>query len=129
MLNDPLANMFSKILNYEKVGKPTCIITPVSNIIKKSLEVLQDNKYLGSYEQTSESRGGTLKVNLLGSINKCGVIKPRFDVKLKDFEKFEKRYLPGKSMGIIIISTAKGIMTLDQAREQRMGGKLVAYCY
>ena len=68
-------------------------------------------------------------MNLLGNINKCGVIKPRFNAKMKDFERFEKRYLPGKGMGILIVSTSKGIMTLEEARKQKIGGKLLGYCY
>lgn len=129
MNNDPLANALSAILNHEKVGKKEIIINPTSKIILNVLKILQANMYVGSTENITDARGGIIKLNLLGNINKCGVIKPRFSVSWDNFDKFEKRYLPAKGMGIIIISTPKGMMTLDEAREKKIGGKLIAYCY
>lgn len=129
MLNDPLANALSGILNYEKVGKKAFTINPDSKVIKKVLDIMNQHRYIGMAETITDAKGGFTKVHLLGAINKCGVIKPRFSVGLDEFEKFEKRHLPGKNVGIIIISTNKGIMTLDDAREKGIGGRLLAYCY
>ena len=72
------------------------------------------------------TKGGYLKINLLGSINAIGVIKPRFAVSVDEFEKFEKRFLPAQDMGIILVSTSKGIMTHTEAKN-KIGGKLFAY--
>lgn len=129
MSNDTLANALSAILNHEIAGKKEIVLHPVSKMINNVLGILNSNMYLGSFEKITDARGGFVKLNLLGNINKCGVVKPRFSVGWQDFEKFEKRYLPAKGMGIIIISTPKGLMTLDEARQKRIGGKLVAYCY
>lgn len=129
MLNDTLANMLSKMLNYEKAGKKEVMINPVSKMMRKVLKIMNENGYIGQYEDVSNARGGLIKINLLGKINNCCVIKPRFSATLEEFEKFEKRFLPAKGMGIIIISTPLGLMTLDEAREKRTGGKLIAYCY
>jgi small subunit ribosomal protein S8 len=129
MLNDPLAASLSKIQNYEKIGKKECMITPASKMIQTVLALLQSEHYLGTAEEVSDARGGVLRVNLLGSINKCGVIKPRFSVDSKGYEKFEKRYLPASHAGIIIVSTSKGLMTHNQAKQEGIGGRLIAYCY
>ncbi len=129
MNNDPLANTLSAILNYEIVGKKEIIINPTSKVILGILKMFNAHHYVGQFEQITDARGGFIKLHLLGNINKCGVIKPRFSVGWQDFEKFEKRYLPAKNMGIIIISTNQGLMTLDEARERQIGGKLIAYCY
>jgi len=117
----------SNILNAERTGKGICIIKPVSKMIKTVLAIMQANQYVGDYEETEDKRG--IKLNLIGAINKCGVIKPRFAVTQKEFEKFEKRYLPAKDFGIIIISTSKGVMTLQEAKQKGIGGKLIAYVY
>jgi small subunit ribosomal protein S8 len=90
---------------------------------------LNEQSYVGSFEETDDGKGGVLKVNLIGNVNKCGVIKPRFATKHNTFEKWEKRYLPSKDFGVIIVSTSKGIMTHYQAKDQKIGGKLLAYCY
>src|SRR3989344_115216 len=127
MLNDPLAAALTKILNAERVGKKEIELTKVSKIIKKVLDIMKDHRYIGMYEETNEGR--SLKVNLLGNLNKCGVIKPRFSTKYHSIEKWEKRYLPAKDFGIILVSTSNGLVTHHRAKELKSGGKLVAYCY
>ena len=91
MLNDPLSNALSKILNDERIGRNLSTVKPVSKLIKKVLDVMKDNGYVGEFKKIEDGRGNMLQVNLLGSINKCGVIKPRFSVKKGNYEKFEKR--------------------------------------
>lgn len=129
MMNDTLAAALSNILNQEKVGKNICVITPISKTIKKVFEILNEEGYVGSLDHVTEVRGGEAKINLLGNLNKCGAIKPRFSVSKDGYEKFEKRYLPSKNMGVIIVSTSKGMMTHIKAKEQELGGRLIAYCY
>ena len=129
MLNDPLAATLAKIMNAEKVGKKEVVVRPASKIIKKILAMMNENNYIGEATEITAERGGELTVNLLGNLNGCGVIKPRFSTQKKDFEKWEKRYLPAKDFGIILVSTPNGIMTHNQAKENNTGGKLLAYCY
>ena len=129
MLNDPLAAALSKMLNAERVGKKEVIVRPASRMIKKVLDLMNELGYVGSYEETITDQGGNIKINLLGNINKCGVVKPRFSTKKNEYEKWEKRYLPAKDFGIILVSTPQGVMTHNQAKDQKLGGKLLAYCY
>jgi small subunit ribosomal protein S8 len=129
MLNDPLATALSKILNAERRSKKGVLIKPTSKVIKTIFNLMNENNYIGAFEEIKDGKGDFLKVNLLGNINNCGVIKPRFSVKKDEFEKWEKRYLPAKDFGFIIISTPQGIMTHDQAKEKQIGGKLLVYCY
>lgn len=129
MLNDPLSNALSVILNNERIGKTECLIKPVSKLIKNILKVMTDNLYIGSIKEIEDRKGNMIKVNLLGSINKCGAIKPRYSVKKDGFEKFEKRYLPAKGVGILVVSTSSEVMTHIEAKKKGLGGKLLAYCY
>jgi small subunit ribosomal protein S8 len=129
MLNDPLAAVLAKIINAERVGKQEVVIRPASKMIKKVLEIMNEHNYIGSYDEIEDGKGGQLKVYLLGNLNKCGVIKPRFSTKITDYEKWEKRYLPAKNFGIIIVSTPLGVMTHSHAKDKKSGGKLLAYCY
>ena len=84
---------------------------------------------IGNFEYVDDNRAGKFNVELLGNINKCGVIKPRHAVKKDEFEKFEKRYLPAKNFGILIVTTPQGIMTHNEAKERGIGGRLLAYMY
>jgi small subunit ribosomal protein S8 len=128
-MNDPIAAALSSILNHERAGKKLCMVHPSSKLMLDVFGILNTNGYLGTPEAVTERKGGWLKVNLLGTINGCGVIKPRFAVRKDGFEKFEKRYLPAKDVGIIIVSTPQGLMTHLEAKEKGIGGRLVAYCY
>ncbi|MBI5073056.1 30S ribosomal protein S8 [Candidatus Woesearchaeota archaeon] len=128
-LNDPLANVFSNILNSEKVGKTEVVIAPSSKLIKQILTLLQDKHYLGGFEEIKDGKGNILVMKLIGAVNNCGVIKPRYSVKLDNYTKYEKRFLPAKGFGILMVSTPKGLMTHEEANEQQLGGRLIAYCY
>ncbi len=129
MLNDPLSNALSVILNNERIGKTECLIKPISKLIKNILKVMKENLYIGRINEIKDRRGNMIKVYLLGNINKCGAIKPRYSVKKEEFEKFEKRYLPAKDMGVLIVSTSSEVMTHIEAKKRGLGGKLLAYCY
>ena len=90
---------------------------------------MKDNWYISDFREVEDSRGNYIVLSLAGSINKCGVIKPRYSIKTDEFEKFERRFLPAKGLGILFVSTPKGIMTHYDAKSKKTGGKLLAYCY
>lgn len=128
MLNDPLANVLNNIMNAQRIGKTNSVATPISKMTKKILQLMQDNQYIGAVEY-KETRGGIATITLLGKINRCGVIKPRFSVQKEEYTKFEKRFLPARDFGIIIVSTSAGLMTHLEAKEKGLGGKLIAFIY
>lgn len=129
MQNDPLAATLTKIMNAEKVGKREVVLRPASKMIKTILSIMNERNYVGTFEEVSDGKGGYLKVNLLGNINHCGVIKPRFSTKYKNVEKWEKRYLPAKDFGVLFITTPTGVTTHYSAKEKQIGGRLLAYVY
>ncbi len=129
MLHDPLADACSSIKNAENVSKKIVVINPASRLIGKCLRILQNYEYIGEFEIIEDGRSGKFKVQLIGKINKIGVIKPRYAVKAKDIEKIEKRFLPAINFGIIIISTPNGVMSHIEAKKQKIGGRLLAFVY
>lgn len=129
MLNDPLSNAMSKIRNAEAIGRRECTIKPTSKTIKALLTLLNAEGFIGQFDEVEDGRGKHLKVNLLGTINRCGSIKPRHAVGHQTYQKFEKRYLPAKDFGVLVVSTSSGLFTHQQAKQKKLGGKLIAYCY
>ncbi len=128
MRHDTLADVLSAIKNAERVGKKECI-TPSSNLVREVLKVIQKNGYIGTFEFIDDGRSGKFRVELKNRVNDSNVIKPRYSVKMDEFEKWEKRFLPAKDFGILILSTNKGIMTHNEAKKQHVGGKLLAYVF
>ena len=129
MLNDPLANVLSVIRNAEQRGMKQCSIKPASKLIGRILDILNAKRYIGGHAVVEDGRGNIIEVSLIGAVNKCGAIKPRFSVTTGSYEKYEKRFLPAKDFGVLIVSTPKGIMTHTEAKAKGFGGKLLAYCY
>lgn len=128
MQNDPLADALSHIHNAERSGDLECTV-PASKLIGNVLEVMQDNGYVGGYEFVEDGRGGTFEVDLIGHVNDCGAIKPRFAVGNDDLETFESRYLPAQDFGTLILTTPQGVVSHFEAREEGIGGKLLAYVF
>src|SRR5208337_4226572 len=100
---NPIADGMCALKNAGDTGKSVCVI--------------------------EHARGGQLKVNLTGRINRCGAITPRFSVQLDEMEYWEKQYLPGKNFGILMLSTSRGVMSHEQARKEGIGGELLGYVY
>ena len=129
MAMDPLTNALNTILNNEGRHKKECIICPASSLIGWVLRIIQSKGYIGEIEFIDDGRTGKFRVQLFGRINECRAVRPRYSMKIKDVERWEKRFLPGRNMGTIILSTPKGVMTHEAASEQNLGGKILAYVY
>jgi len=128
-LNNPIANMLSKILNAEKVGKADCEMRPYSKPAEKLLVILKEKGYITDFSSETGVQGGHFVVKLAGRINKCGVISPNFNVQKDGYEPYEKRFLPAKGFGILLVTTSKGVMTHEEALAKGLGGRLLGYCY
>ena len=128
MKHDALSDVFSIMKNTENIGKKECMV-PASNIIKGVLKVIQANKYIGNFEYVDDGRGGMFKIELAGKINDCNSIRPRFSVGKREFIRWEKVFLPANNIGILILTTSKGIIDQKEALKQGIGGKLLGYVY
>jgi len=129
VLLDPLANALSTIKNAEVIGKSSCILRPASKNIGNVLKVMQDLGYIGDFELIDDGKAGVYSVALVGRINQCGAIKPRYSVGTGSFERWEKQFLPAKNFGALIVTTSSGVMSQYEARDKKIGGQLLAYVY
>jgi small subunit ribosomal protein S8 len=128
-LIDPIADAFVSIKNSDVASRKECIYRPASKLLGEILKVMQGNGYIGTFELIDDGRDGMYRIELLGKINNCKAIKPRYAVGKSGFEKYEKRYLPAKDVGIIIVTTPKGVLTHKDAKENNTGGRLLAFVY
>jgi len=126
---DTLSNGLTTLMNNEFRNKTSCVISPASKLLGHVLRVLQLSGYIGEFEFIEDGRSGKFRVQLLGRINKCGAIKPRYSVKTDAFENWEKTYLPAREMGILVVSTPSGVVSHKEAKQKSVGGKLLAFVY
>jgi len=126
---DTLTNGLTTIINNEMRNKRECVISPASKLLGRVLRIMQLNGYIGEFEFIDDGRQGKFKVQIMGRINKCGSIRPRFSVKVNEFENWEKKYLPSRNVGILVVSTSKGVTAHREAGDKNVGGRLLAYVY
>jgi small subunit ribosomal protein S8 len=124
-----LSNMFTTLYNNESRRKKECVVFPASRFASDILRVIQRHRFIGEFEQIDDGRAGKFRIQLLAKINKCGIITPRYSVKRDGYLGWERQYLPAYSMGILLVSTSKGVMSHHEARVEGIGGVLVGYVF
>jgi small subunit ribosomal protein S8 len=93
------------------------------------LEVFYDRGYIDGFQRVDDGKAGRFEVELKGAINRCGAVKPRYSAGAEDYEKWEKRFLPARDYGTLVVTTSSGIMSHYEARDRGIGGQVLAYVY
>jgi small subunit ribosomal protein S8 len=124
MSHDIVADALNQLMNAKRAGEKTVTLKFKSKFLLSVLAIAKLKGYVKSYSEEN----GQLVVEV-AKLNGCQAIKPRFLVHAEDIEKYTKRYLPAKDLGVIIISTSQGLMTHTTAQEKGLGGSLIAYLY
>lgn len=125
MSQDIVADGLNKIMNAKRASKSSVKLRHYSKFL---LSVLAIGKLRG-YIEEYKIEGKQLEVSIGNKFNYCGAVKPRYSVRADEIIKYVRRYLPARDMGVLVISTSKGIMTHHTAIEKKIGGSVIAYFY
>ena len=126
-MNDPIADMLTRIRNGQMRGKST-VSTPASKLRGWVLDVLADEGYIRGYEPSTGANG-----------------HPAFEISLKYYEgtpvirEVKRVSKPGRrvymsvgdipqvrqGLGVSIVSTSKGVMSDAAARGANVGGEVL----
>ena len=129
-ITDPIADMLTRIRNANAQRHET-VDVPTSKLKKSIADILTDEGYIKGYEEIEDGVQGTLRISLK-YVNKQKVIAG-----LKRISKPGLRVYATKDelpkvlggLGIALISTSKGIMTDKKAREEGIGGEVLAFVW
>jgi small subunit ribosomal protein S8 len=126
-MSDPLADMMTRIRNAVMVKFDTVVMP--SSLKKASIaKVLKDEGYIRDFRVSNEGVQGTLTIDLKYGPNRESVITGIKRISKPGLRKYAKtNSLPTvlDGLGIAIISTSKGIITDQTAREQNTGGEIL----
>jgi small subunit ribosomal protein S8 len=129
---DPIADMLTRIRNAILVSKHE-VSLPHSNIKESVAKILKESNFIDGLSVTTnkDAPGKTLKVTINGENSNARISeivrlsKPgrRYYVNAKEIPTVKR------GRGMIIISTSKGLMTGDQAKQAKIGGELICRIY
>ncbi|MCC6614482.1 MAG: 30S ribosomal protein S8 [Anaerolineae bacterium] len=134
MVNDPIADMLTRIRNALMIGRETVEI-PVSKLKIEIARILKEEGYIEEYSIVENSPYALIAITL----KYHGARRQRMPV-ITHIERVSK---PGRRVyrgrkdlprvqsgtGIAIVTTPKGVMTATQARRERTGGEVLCYVW
>ena len=126
MSQDIVADALNMIRNAKKARKTEVKIKRISNLLVEVLKIMKQEGAVKKYKINSKDK--IIEVTI-GDLTDCKAIKPRFTVDKTQIEKYRRRYLPARNLGVVIVSTNKGLMTHEESQKEKIGGCLVAYFY
>jgi ribosomal protein S8 len=123
MSQDIVADALNQIMNAKKAGKTEVRIKRHSKFLRSVFDLMKKLEYIDYRIEEKEA------IVSIKKINECKAIKPRFSVSLDMIDRYVRRFLPSRNLGYVLISTSKGLLTHDEAIEQKTGGSLIAYVF
>ena len=126
MSQDITADALNMIKNAKKAGKERIEVKKISNLLIEILKIMKQGGAIKKYKIDVKKRSIEITI---GELSECKAIKPRFTVDKNQIEKYRRRYLPARNLGVMIISTNKGLMTHEESYAEGTGGCLIAYFY
>ncbi len=126
MSQDVVADALNAMRNAKRAGKEVVEVKRISNLLIEVLKIMKQKEAIKKYKINPKDKSVEIT---LGDLSECKAIKPRFTAKKDEIEKYERRYLPARGIGTMIVSTDKGLTTHEEAKEEKVGGCLIAYFY
>ena len=129
-LQDPIADMLTRIRNANRVGRKAVLI-PASKICRGIAKVLVDEGYIDGVEDVDDPRfpnQGALRLQLKYSLSGDKAIQ-----EITRVSKPGRRVYSGAAdlpsvlngLGISIVSTSRGVMSDRRCRTEKVGGELL----
>ena len=131
VMTDPIADMLTRIRNANQM-KHLTVLVPASKIKLEILNVIKNEGYIEDVEFVEDGKQGTIKVTLKYTEKKERVIKGITRISKPGLRVYAKSTEMPKvlnGLGVAVVSTSNGVMTDREARQQHLGGEVIAYIW
>ena len=130
-VTDTIADLLTRIRNAQ-AAKHDTVEVPASNMKKAICQILVDEGYVRHYSVKEDGKQGMITISLKYAEGRQPVIKGLKRVSkpgLRIYSSAEELPKVMKGLGVAIVSTSKGVMTDRAARQQNVGGEVLAFIW
>ena len=130
-ITDSIADLLTRIRN-ANTAKHDTVDVPASNMKKSIAQILLDEGYIKSFQVIDDGKQGIIRITLKYGENKTPIISGLRRVSkpgLRIYSNCEDMPKVMKGLGIAIVSTSKGVMTDRKARQENVGGEVLAFVW
>ena len=130
-ISDVIADMLTRIRNANDAKHET-VDVPASNLKKSIAEILLEEGYIKNFQIVEDGKQGIIRITLKYLQGKQKVIRGLRRVSkpgLRIYTNCEDMPKVMNGLGIAIVSTSKGIMTDKRARQENVGGEILAFVW
>lgn len=128
MVTDAISDLLTRLRNAQKAGHPT-LVTPGSKQRRAVLAVLQHEGYVARFEEVSEDKAKS-KIKVYLRYDMDG--KPAMKQIRRISRPGRRAYVTGEKiptvrggLGLVVVSTSKGMVSDREARKHGIGGELI----
>ena len=128
---DPIANMLTQLSNANHKFKET-VDMPASKVKAEIARVLKEEGYISNFRVAQDKRMTTIRVTMKYSPQKERVIQGVKRISkpgLRVYRKWTEIPSVQNGLGTAIVSTSKGVLSGQKAKEKKLGGEVLCYIW
>jgi small subunit ribosomal protein S8 len=130
-VSDPIADMLTRVRNASRARHPE-VIVPASRTKREIARILKEEGFIADVREEREGPAQLLRLELKYVDGKVPVVSGLKRISKPGLRVYARktdipRVLGG--LGVVIVSTSRGIMTGTQARQAELGGEILAYVW
>jgi small subunit ribosomal protein S8 len=131
VITDPIADMLTRI-RIANTANHDVVDVPASRMKSAVAQILKDEGFIVDFERVNEGPQGTIRIKLKYGPNKEKIITglrriSRPGLRVYTTKTEIPRVLGG--LGLVIMSTSRGIMSGKRAKKEGCGGEVLAYVW
>jgi len=130
-MSDPIANMLAQINNANHKFKET-VDVPASKLKAEIARVLKEEGFISNFRVAQDKRASTIRLTMKYTAQKERVIQGVKRISkpgLRVYRKWTEIPSVQNGLGTAILSTSKGVLSSRRAKEKKLGGEILCYCW
>ena len=130
-ISDPIADMLTRVRNASR-ARHTEVVVPASRTKREIARILKEEGFIADVQEERAGPSQMLRIELKYVDGKVPVVSGLKRISKPGLRVYAQktdipRVLGG--LGVVIVSTSKGIMTGSQAKQAQLGGEILAYVW